>query len=761
MRKALLLLFSLLILLTLAIGQVKVPAFPGAEGAGMYTSGGRGGDVYYVTTLEDSGPGSLREGVKLSNVNILFKVSGTIFLKSKLDITGSNITIAGQTAPGDGITIAGHGVEIKGNNIIIRYLRFRPGSMNLKDEPDALTAIGKGKIKNIILDHISCSWSVDEALSVYQVENMTVQWSIISESLTMSGHEKGRHGYGGIWGGINATFHHNLLAHHTSRNPRIEVGKNNIQALIDIRNNVIYNWGFNAIYGGDTSSVNIINNYFKPGPGTNYNVRERIINPSAGITGVSKWYISGNVLEGYEDITKDNMKGVIPDEKAPYEILKEPIIIPGEVRTTSADVAYEEVLRKAGAVYPKRDAVDARIVNEVRKGIGRFINNEREVGGYPELRSIEPPLDTDNDGMPDDWEIKNGLNPKDSSDGKIIGQDGYSNLERYLNSLVDMNYEPTNPDVEIVSPKFNNIYSVGSIIEIKVEASAKNGEIVKVEFYDGDLKIGEDSVRPYVINYKISEGTHFISARAIDSNGLSTQASTVIVHGVLPQIGLPWRKIDIGNVAIKGRASLTEDGKIILRGAGAIKGSEDSFFFCYQPLVGDGELTAKLEDVEKIDQDGVFAGLMIRKELTPKSPFALIAGLYTKAERLISPQAIFFITRKKEGEKIVLPPPPPAKNDKPEYKLETALYNIRFPYYIKIKREGNKVIGLASSDGNRWIEVGSINFDKLPKVIYIGFAIDAGKGLNDLSKSYIGEFSYNDLDNYHRAVFSEISLIKK
>ena len=268
-----------------SFAQRTVSAFPGAEGAGMFTTGARGEDIYEVTTLEDSSKGkpfikgSFRDAVSGDNRNIIFKVSGNIRLKYVLKVTGSNLTISGQTAPGDGICIADHNTWIYGSNIILRYLRFRPGKTFIADEPDSIT-ITCEKCRNIIIDHISTSWSTDESLSMYHANGLTVQWCLISESLTMSGHDKGRHGYGGIWGGQNATFHHNLLATHTSRLPRIEVGGNKIHANIDLRNNVIYNWEFNSTYGGDVSSTNMVKNYYKPGPGTKEEVRRRILDPT-------------------------------------------------------------------------------------------------------------------------------------------------------------------------------------------------------------------------------------------------------------------------------------------------------------------------------------------------------------------------------------------------------------------------------------------------------------------------------------------------
>lgn len=417
----------------------QTPAFPTAEGYGRYTVGGRGGDVYIVTNLKDSGPGSLREAVNASGPRtVVFAVSGNIMLTSPLDIINPYITIAGQTAPGDGITVAGAPVNINTNQVIIRYLRFRMGDYN-RYEADA---IGGRGVSNVILDHISASWSTDECVSFYLTNNLTVQWSIISESLRGSVHVKGNHGYGGIWGGFSS-FHHNLMAHHSSRTPRFDGERNTNQPATDMRNNVIYNWGFNSTYGGEGGNHNMIANYYKPGPGTNRgSVNHRIVEISNG----GKWYIADNYVDGYPAITADNWAGGVQPRVNRAEDVKhdEEFPVP-HVTTHSAEEAFELVLKHAGASLPGRDAIDKRIIEEVRTGTAAYggqttglgtgiIDSQDDVGGLVFLRSFRMPLDSDMDGIPNWWAIKYGFDPNGGIDQAAdLDGDGYTNIEEYLN----------------------------------------------------------------------------------------------------------------------------------------------------------------------------------------------------------------------------------------------------------------------------------------------------------------------------------------
>lgn len=411
-------------------------AFPGAEGFGKHTTGGRGGEVYIVTNLSDSGPGSLREGIRKKGPRtITFAISGTIELKSELAINNGDLTIAGQTAPGDGICLKNYQTRISANNVIVRYLRFRLGD-EASQQADAFDGT---KNKNIIIDHCSISWSTDECASFYRNENFTMQWCIISESLNSSVHEKGDHGYGAIWGGSGATFHHNLMAHHNSRLPRFSgsaTTPNPENELVDFRNNVIYNWFHNNTYGGEMGRYNMVNNYYKPGPSTPKSKRSRIVNPSEPY---GQFYISGNYLDGSTEITKDNPKGVVAEK--PESLLAGTAFSVGEISTQTSEEAYNSVLLHAGASL-KRDAIDTRIINEVKTGTAAFglngiIDSQKDVGGWPVLETGVVPKDKDGDGIADEWEIANGLDSSDGEDGAGYGlSKSYTNLEVYLDFLI-------------------------------------------------------------------------------------------------------------------------------------------------------------------------------------------------------------------------------------------------------------------------------------------------------------------------------------
>ncbi|MFH0990594.1 MAG: T9SS type A sorting domain-containing protein [bacterium] len=488
------------IFLTATLSHSQQKAFPGAEGFGQYTVGGRGGDIYEVTNLNDSGPGSLREAIgKTGPRTIVFRVSGTIRLKSRLSVTRGNLTIAGQSAPGDGICLRDFNFTVKANEVIIRYLRFRLGDVDSTYDDDAFDGENS---KNVILDHCSISWSIDETLSAYSgIEQWTVQWCFIAESLRNSHHVKGAHGYGGIWGGKNTTWHHNLLAHHSSRNPRFDRGVENV----DHRNNVVYNWTFNSCYGGEAnevqpSRINVVANYYKAGPSTSSgSTRYRIVNPSTESHGYGKWYINENYVDGYPQATTDNWAfGVQGVATSLFDSIKATEPFPyTPIVQHQPEVAYRLVLKYGGASLPKRDTIDKRIVWEVENGVALFggktgarsgiIDSQSDVGGWPLLATAPPPMDTDHDGMPDAWEQAQGLNPADPGDRNLKNAQGYTKLEEYLNSLVTGNVITTTGSIErsvpsdfVLYQNYPNPFNPETLISISL---SKQG-VVALRIYD-------------------------------------------------------------------------------------------------------------------------------------------------------------------------------------------------------------------------------------------------------------------------------------
>ncbi|NCU02868.1 MAG: T9SS type A sorting domain-containing protein [Chitinophagaceae bacterium] len=496
---------TFLLLLCVSATDAQQIAFPGAEGAGRFATGGRGTastptTVFEVTHLnDDNSVGSLRYALSQTATHrtVVFRVSGTIHLTSRLTIR-SNTTIAGQTAPGDGICIADYPVVISGDNVIVRYIRIRMGDKNqLITTPancgvpvspftaacmpttnsggdDAFGNLGG---KNIIIDHCSIGWSSDEALTIYRGDSVTLQWNIVAEPLNYSYHYEGdadfqEHGYVGIWGSKRGSFHHNLIAHAKGRNPRFAGISTYSPAVVgvenaDFRNNVVYNWGSYSSNGGDGGNYNLVNNYYKYGPSTGTGnsvsipVRGMIVQPgkTTGTTPIpyGKFYLSGNYVDGYTNITNNNwlgvsMSGGVQADTTSAKATAEHDIAP--VTTHTAQEAYALVLQYAGASL-KRDTLDERIANDVRNRTGRIIDVQggfphgtpylSTVNAWPTLSSTTAPTDTDHDGMPDAWETANGLNPNDASDRGTFAANGYTNLENYLNSIVtdQQNTTPT------------------------------------------------------------------------------------------------------------------------------------------------------------------------------------------------------------------------------------------------------------------------------------------------------------------------------
>lgn len=449
-----------------------IRAFPGAEGGGMYTTGGRGGKVIHVTNLNDSGTGSLRAALEESGARtIVFDVAGTIQLKSQLKISKGDVTIAGQTAPGDGICLRDNTLYVGANNVIIRFIRFRMGD-ETKQENDAIW--GRYQ-QDIIIDHCSMSWSTDECGSFYANKNFTLQWCLLGESLRNSVHDKGAHGYGGIWGGKNASFHHNMLTSHSSRNPRFchpQVYGNYLsthRGNVDYRNNVVYNWGDNSSYGGESGAFNMVGNYYKPGPASEdrkyflaadaYYEKDGTVWSKA----YPKLYLEGNVHTQHSDITSNNQQGVNFTDGSSYDYYNkfESALLPIKkddatscyTSTHTAEDAYARILDCVGASL-KRDAIDTRLVDDARNGKATYTNGgngssngiidtQSAVGGWPALSATSEEIsrattDTDGDHIPDYYEEQLGLDKtkNDASNKNLDPQGLYTNFEIYLHYLV-------------------------------------------------------------------------------------------------------------------------------------------------------------------------------------------------------------------------------------------------------------------------------------------------------------------------------------
>ncbi len=466
--------------------QAKIPAFPGAQGGGMYSFGGRGGEVYTVTSLADSGPGTLREALEKGGARtVVFNVAGIIKLESPLMIRAPYVTIAGQTAPGDGVCIAGESIWIDTHDVVIRHMRFRRGETFVGRRDDAL---GGNPVGNIIIDHVSASWGLDENMSIYRhmyepgadyprekypTVNLTIQNSIFSEGL-----DTYNHSLGSTLGGENIMFTRNLWASNAGRNP--SVGWNGVFNSV---NNVIFNWSHRTTDGGDyTAKFNIVNNYYKPGPVTPEGepISYRILKPESGRSDLDtlvfgRSHVEGNITEGNPEVSANNWEGgvqmegkdgqLMEHEEAekymPYFRSKKPFPMPWLEELMTAEEAYDHVMENAGAILPVRDPVDERVIRTVKTGEPEYekgldpdsfyqfehrrlpadsykdgiITDIKQVGGYPEYKG-KPYTDTDKDGMPDKWEKKYDLDPNDPSDAKEdMNGDGYTNIETYINGI--------------------------------------------------------------------------------------------------------------------------------------------------------------------------------------------------------------------------------------------------------------------------------------------------------------------------------------
>ena len=531
----------------------RVIAFPGAEGGGMYTSGARGAlddgsqiEVYHVTNLNDSGEGSFRDAVSKGNRIVVFDVSGNIELDSNVSISKDNITVLGQTAPGDGICFSDNNIKVGADNVILRYLRFRVGDKD-KNGNDTRAQDGMevtDNCENVIIDHCSVSWGTDENLSAYAVKDVTIQWSIIAEALNQSVHDKGEHSYAAIWGGVNLSVHHNIIATHKSRNPKIGTsetvamteGYTDDQTLVDMRNNIIYNWGDKAGYGTENGAKTyIINNIYKPGPATPAGKRSRIFELSIGNkykeNYIGSVYAVGNKIDvesndsDYANAQKVNANnwqddlhtGVYVDTKYASLVDKSNMVITEPnaaykeyeavypITTQSAEEAYAAVIEGAGATLPKRDAVDERVISNVinrtaptgSKGSVGLVDSPIDgmnsdpqnkdlynSKGYPVYNSAPAPLDSDGDGIPDEWEDKMGLNKSNPNDSTNIGPDGYTWLEIYVEEALTKGQDA---DVSVAVEPIDEIVTNEASVELT--ARVDGGTAAEIEAASGETKI--------------------------------------------------------------------------------------------------------------------------------------------------------------------------------------------------------------------------------------------------------------------------------
>lgn len=420
-------------------------AFPTAEGYGAHTPGGRGGKVFVVTNLNDAGPGSLREAVEAEGSRtVVFNVAGTIEMEKPLIISNPYLTVAGQTAPGEGICLKNYPLDVKGtHDVILRGIRVRPG-IESGLEGSHLDGIEVSNSQNVIIDHCTVSWTNDEAVNTWKgVENITVQWCLVAEPLNRSVHAKGAHGYSATLGGVNSSFHHNLFAHGAGRNPSVGGNHQHSTINMDFRNNVVFNFGHRTC-DGKPRSINMVNNYYKPGPATQDKLKNRLakIDNAAVYKFQGIWYIDGNAMEGNPEVSAENWEGVTIDLGLTEEEVraKEPFAV-AAVKTQSAADAYERVLKYAG--MPKRDSQEKRIIEETRTGItskgkngNGIVDTIEEAGGYPVLAIGTPWVDTDGDGIPDEWEKANKLNPNDPDDALKVAKNGYTNIENWFNGLI-------------------------------------------------------------------------------------------------------------------------------------------------------------------------------------------------------------------------------------------------------------------------------------------------------------------------------------
>lgn len=775
--------------------KVLATAFPTVEGAGKYSQGGRGSaeqqaDVYVVTNLTDSvtdpQPGSLRYGLERRDRAdgnksypriITFAVGGTISIDPaaskdarRFNIT-DNTTILGQTAPGEGITLYGGSVKFNGKNIIVRYIRCRLG-----EGYDLDGATGSGE--NIVIDHCTFNWGVDECFTAKELVNSSIQYNIIANSLAVvnkngvlnsdveiaSGESEAKHGMGSILNGYETTFTHNLYANNGTRNPRFEgqftynnVAYNN---KLEFSNNVIYNWGHNTGYGGERGNgqMNFTNNYHKSGPNTIEKVKNYIFDADSGSYKTSI-YFNGNVLEGNSEVNADNSKGV--KDPTDYTALSSPVELANPYTAETAEAAYQSVLDSVGA-SKVRDAQDNRLISNVKNGAGNFINSEFEDGGASTQTWTAEEPDTDNDGIPDAWEDSHGLNKNDATDAtKIIVDEtsennGYTNIEVYANSLCTTTNGPTVSSLSISDSEGTVLGTSG----LSAYATVYAGQSYTVTpSFEGGTKY-EILLNNEVLSDNSSvtfnkEGRYVLSAKVYDADGHST-LSPIINVTVLNANATGslegFTSIDIGDVKIAGSDNYNaETGVLTQQGAGhigilATNGTQepDAMHFNYREAKGDVTFIAQIDNLAKLDYYQQ-SGLMIRADLDADSEFYMANLSYQKGEDQVFNDVSGTVCKAKHIGSMFRN----TKGGNIGYTLNAGGY-LGIPQvrvgeepnhgWAKITKVGQDVTISASLDGQTWYDIRTYT-TTLPETFYIGFATDAAQETFDLVRLNATEFS--------------------
>ena len=742
-----------------AAAEDNLLAFPGAEGGGKYTTGARGAEkveVYHVTNLEDDGAGSLRDAISQSGRIVVFDVGGVINIKSRLNFDAPNVTVLGQTAPGDGITITGYDALVRADNVILRYLRVRP-SDSQGAEPDAL---GGRWIHDVILDHCSVSWGVDEMLTLYAgsletdgkttSKNITVQYCISSESLRMSNHIKGAHGYGGIIGGEYASYHHNLFAHNDSRNPRFD---RNLKST-DMVNNIIYNWGNNSAYGAEpysyskkeefskpelVSHINIRNNYYKYGPNTKPEIRSKIFEATNDMSVLyngeplkSDAYISGNYVYGFPEITENNTiseSAVLNRDR--LNLLDTPISMGEyEINMESAENAYETVLATVGASLPRRDATDARLVADVKNGTGRIINRIEEVGGFDAF-SIN---DTRVFEIPAEWKAEHGMGNASNAD---IAPSGYTWIEEYVNDWTAQQNAPSNPQITVNSPSIAKT----ELTEDKTGGKGfwtvvKKGEPVRFSItadnagmmllYDGDDRcICQYDGNRIEDEFSFDAGTHYITAIAANEKGEKTTSDTMIVYVTDGE-----NITEIGDTSYPGKSYSWRDGsRTYISGSGRIDGKEDSFAFDPEKISGDFSYMVRIDEIPKYE-NGSFAGIMVRDGLDADSRMVMLSDTWKKyGENIIVP------VRAEKGGELTTGYMPDSEGKDISNASSYDTNKFPMPKFMKVERKGDKLILSVSDSGVDFKDNArqplEIDISGWSKELYVGLAVDSIAGYSN------------------------------